>query len=176
MPNHIKSTGFLKDQHVHPIRSKRRFPWVLGLVFGLVAVLIVLALQQKYSPESFSSLPSDFKVEVTGAPKIAVRQDSIDYGDQHYNVPVESVFALGNVGDQPLKIIGQPQVEVVEGCCPPRTNLTTDIIQPGEQAHLSMSFSMHAGMDGKHHFRVHVRTNDPVEPEKLLHVYSNWIP
>jgi hypothetical protein len=31
-------------------------------------------------------------------------------------------------------------------------------------------------MDGPHQFRVHLRTNDPAEPEKLLLVTSNWVP
>jgi hypothetical protein len=29
-------------------------------------------------------------------------------------------------------------------------------------------------MEGPHLFRIHLRTNDPVEPEKLLAVKSNW--
>jgi len=33
---------------------------------------------------------------------------------------------------------------------------------------------MHEGMDGAHEFRVHVLTNDPKEPEKLLTVISFW--
>jgi len=33
---------------------------------------------------------------------------------------------------------------------------------------------MHAGMEGPHEFRVHLHTNDPVEPEKLLAVLSDW--
>jgi len=33
---------------------------------------------------------------------------------------------------------------------------------------------MHAGMDGPHDFRVHLRTNDPQEPEKELKVLSYW--
>jgi hypothetical protein len=37
-----------------------------------------------------------------------------------------------------------------------------------------MEFMMHAGMDGQHEFRVHVLTNDPQGPEKLLTVLSYW--
>jgi hypothetical protein len=33
---------------------------------------------------------------------------------------------------------------------------------------------MHQGMEGRHEFRVHLRSNDPVEPEKLLVVKSDW--
>jgi len=39
-----------------------------------------------------------------------------------------------------------------------------------------MEYMMHAGMDGPHRFDVHLRTNDPVEPQKLLVVKSDWGP
>jgi hypothetical protein len=35
---------------------------------------------------------------------------------------------------------------------------------------------MHTGMDGQHEFRVHLRTNDPTEPDKQLTILSNWVP
>jgi hypothetical protein len=35
---------------------------------------------------------------------------------------------------------------------------------------------MHGDMGGQHEFRVHLLTNDPVTPEKLLTIRSNWIP
>ena len=35
---------------------------------------------------------------------------------------------------------------------------------------------MHEGMGGPHDFRVVLRTNDPVEPEKELTIRSNWVP
>jgi hypothetical protein len=35
---------------------------------------------------------------------------------------------------------------------------------------------MHAGMGGPHLFLVHVKSNDPVEPERVLKIRSNWIP
>ena len=34
---------------------------------------------------------------------------------------------------------------------------------------------MHAGMEGPHEFRVHVRTNDPLAPEKVVRVLSDWV-
>jgi hypothetical protein len=40
---------------------------------------------------------------------------------------------------------------------------------------VSLSFMMHAGMDGQHEFRVHLRTNDPAEPDKQLTILSNWV-
>jgi hypothetical protein len=167
MSKHVKANGFLRKQSG---ANKRNLALYGTIALGVVVVCALVLIQ------SNTAKSSDFKVEVSGAPRIAVKEDTVDYGDRHYNIPVESVFALGNIGDQPLMILGQPQVEVVEGCCPPRAQLTSSVIKPGEQTLLSMSFSMHAGMDGKHHFLVHVRTNDPIEPDKLLHIYSNWIP
>ena len=41
---------------------------------------------------------------------------------------------------------------------------------------LSMRYMMHEGMGGQHEFSVHLLTNDPQEPEKLISVRSNWIP
>jgi len=34
---------------------------------------------------------------------------------------------------------------------------------------------MHGSMGGQHEFRVHLLTNDPEEPEKLLTIRSNWV-
>jgi hypothetical protein len=30
-------------------------------------------------------------------------------------------------------------------------------------------------MGGQHEFRVHLRTNDPAEPDKQLTILSNWV-
>ena len=48
--------------------------------------------------------------------------------------------------------------------------------KPGQETTLTMDYMMHAGMDGPHRFDVHVRTNDPLEPEKLLVAKSDWGP
>jgi hypothetical protein len=40
---------------------------------------------------------------------------------------------------------------------------------------VSLTFMMHAGMDGQHEFRVHLRTNDPAKPDKQLTILSNWV-
>jgi len=50
------------------------------------------------------------------------------------------------------------------------------VLQPGEQTSLSMSFTMHAGMEGMHDFRVHIPNNDPTQKDKELVVLSNWLP
>jgi hypothetical protein len=40
---------------------------------------------------------------------------------------------------------------------------------------VTLNFTMHAGMEGKHQFRVHLRTNDPVQPDRQLISLSNWV-
>jgi hypothetical protein len=50
-------------------------------------------------------------------------------------------------------------------------------LKPGESTTIESSpFMMHAGMDGPHDFGVTLVTNDPNQPEKVIHVLSNWIP
>lgn len=49
------------------------------------------------------------------------------------------------------------------------------VLQPGESTELSMKFLMHGNMGGLHDFRVHVPTNDPSNPDKVLTVLSNWV-
>jgi hypothetical protein len=49
------------------------------------------------------------------------------------------------------------------------------VLQPGESATLSMEFMMHGDMGGPHDFRVHLPTNEPVDPERTLTVLSNWV-
>jgi hypothetical protein len=51
----------------------------------------------------------------------------------------------------------------------------TTTLKPGQTTDLWMEFMMHEGMEGPHDFRVHVKTNDPDEPEKILAVKSNWV-
>ena len=49
------------------------------------------------------------------------------------------------------------------------------VLQPGETTTVSMEFTMHAGMEGYHDFRLHLLTNDPQQPDKELVVLSNWV-
>lgn len=77
----------------------------LGVLLSAVAFLLIRDSQQE-----------PFEPEVTGKPKAVLDQTFFDYGDVRFNTPVETVFRVKNVGDQPLKILGEPQVQVVEGC------------------------------------------------------------
>jgi hypothetical protein len=51
------------------------------------------------------------------------------------------------------------------------------VLKPGESTTIKSSiFMMHAGMDGPHDFRVHIKSNDPNNPDKTVTVLSNWVP
>jgi hypothetical protein len=47
-------------------------------------------------------------------------------------------------------------------------------LKPGEQTDVSTEFTMHQGMGGPHLFAIHVKTNDPVERERVLKIRSYW--
>jgi len=44
----------------------------------------------------------------------------------------------------------------------------------GQETEVSTEFTMHAGMGGPHLFAIRVKTNDAVEPERLLRIRSFW--
>ena len=51
------------------------------------------------------------------------------------------------------------------------------VLNPGESTLVkSTTFMMRAGMGGKHNFAVHLVSNDPAQPDRVVNVLSNWIP
>jgi len=51
------------------------------------------------------------------------------------------------------------------------------VLKPGESTTItSTAFMMHEGMDGPHDFAVHLKTNNPAQPDKIVSVLSNWNP
>jgi hypothetical protein len=151
----------------------RRPPgWALWTGTGLFAA-VTAALLLWLS----GALPAgSYTPEFSGGARAQISQKSFDYGDVKNESQVETVFEVKNVGDDRLYFDGPPLVQVVEGCCPPQAQVNKTVLEPGESAEVALAFSMHAGMDGPHDFRVKVRTNDSVEPEQEVVVLSNWVP
>jgi hypothetical protein len=155
--------------------------WIRALAFAPDGIGLASGSQdgglQRWGIAAASATPApDSTPPVTGGPRLEVSPESFDLGDVKLDTPVEAVFELRNVGGQALLIQGEPLVELVEGCCPPRAIASATTIEPGQQATLTLRFTMHEGMDGRHVFRIHLITNDPVEPTRLLSVSSNWSP
>lgn len=90
-----------------------RFPWH-WLAFGAAAILLAVAGLFAWEPWSDDQPPAT--PQVTGGPRLSVDQLVVDEGYLRYDVPVRTTFRLSNVGDQPLEIVGTPQVQLVEGC------------------------------------------------------------
>lgn len=103
-----------KYRHHRPKQAflSRKIPW-LWVVIGSAVLLVIGGLSALWT--SSTAQPAVTPV-VNGAPKLTVDQTVVDEGYLSYNMPVLTAFRLKNVGDQPLQILGEPRVELVEGC------------------------------------------------------------
>jgi hypothetical protein len=87
----------------------------VGIV--VIVLLVIFGAAVLLAPTSQSGTPADFIPEVLGAPRVAVAQDFVDFGDVKLDKTVEAVFRVSNVGDEVLNILDyEPPVELVEGC------------------------------------------------------------
>jgi hypothetical protein len=53
---------------------------------------------------------------VKGTPAMRVDKELVDLGNLELDKTVQVTFNITNVGDQTLRFIEQPYIEVVEGC------------------------------------------------------------
>lgn len=49
------------------------------------------------------------------------------------------------------------------------------VVKPGQSTQFTFPYAMHEGMGGKHHFEVHIATNDPERPTLVFHIYANSV-
>lgn len=95
---------------------KQTIPWkgfvIAGVVIILLGSLVAIFLGGDETPTQTQITPQ----ATGGGPRLAVQQTVVDEGDVKINNEVQSTFQLQNVGDEPLQILGEPQVELVEGC------------------------------------------------------------
>lgn len=49
-------------------------------------------------------------------------------------------------------------------------------LKSGASTTVSMEFMMHGDMGGPHDFRLHLVSNDPLQPDLVLTILSNWVP
>lgn len=86
----------------------------LPIIAGGAILLVVIGLAVWWS--SASSAPATGPQQAGSSPRLAVDRTTIDDGYVKFETPVEATFKLSNAGQQPLQILGEPQVELIEGC------------------------------------------------------------
>ena len=90
-----------------PQRPKWLLPAIVVGIFVIVIGALAFILGGRREP---------FEPKVTGGPSAEVETTSVDLGDMRVNTLAESAFKIRNVGDQPLMILGEPRIDVIEGC------------------------------------------------------------
>lgn len=145
--------------------TKKKFPWSL-VTIG--AVLVVMAAFFIYNQGGDND---------SGTPSIAVDQQKIDFGYIKLGEYRNFKIKVTNNGSGVLRFKETPYIEVLQGCCQPDLTISTMALKPGSSAYVeSPDFMMHQGMDGPHDFAVHLKTNDPQNPDMIVHVLSDWGP
>jgi len=107
----MSSTKRRNRNSVTPPPPKRPAWLVPAVLIAIGAALVALALLVIQGGQQKTTA-----LQVAGKPSAEIDQTRFDYGDVRVNTPVETVFRVKNVGDQPLTILGEPRVELVEGC------------------------------------------------------------
>jgi len=145
---------------------RKSFPWALTIVGGILLLVMIFQLVGASGTSS---------ADDGGTPKVTVEESNIDLGYIKLGEYRSLKIKITNTGDGTLRFKEQPYIEVLEGCCPPQLTVGRMSLKPGESTYVqSPDFMMHEGMDGKHDFAIHLKTNDPANPDFLVHVLSDW--
>ncbi len=89
--------------------APRRLPWLWIAAGAAVALIAGGAVM-------LSARPAPSAPSVAGVPRLAVDRTTVDEGYVKFGTSVHETFRLSNDGNQPLQILGTPQVELVQGC------------------------------------------------------------
>lgn len=87
--------------------SSRKPSWLVVVVAMALGLIVIGAA---------ALLITGSAQPASGTPKLVIEQAVIDEGYQTINTPVRTAFNIRNEGDGPLQVLGEPQVELVEGC------------------------------------------------------------
>jgi hypothetical protein len=133
---------------------------------ALASIAVVVATRggSVRHPVMAGSLPSEPSIHASGVARaggIQVDGASIDMGLVPLNTTVTPTWRLRNTGSVPV-VLGEPHVEVMDGCCPGKPQFEASSLAPGEETTLTFPLIMHEGMDGPHDFRLHVSVGGEV--------------
>lgn len=179
---------FVPPAAAGPAKERRFFTApriVLASVLALVAVGVGAQLwNSQVGNASASNPPSGmekqfFDDQGTPIPKekyvvlgVEVSETAVNVGSYPLNTGVYHEFKLKNSGTTTV-FLGKPEIEVLQGCCPSDPILKVSRLAPGEEAPLifALPMGMHAGMDGKHLFRVSVQMGNEAGERGIVEVY-----
>jgi hypothetical protein len=154
-----------KKNQKYKKQKKKNFPWLLLVLGGILVVTAAFLIVRQGSGDD------------GGIPSIAVDQEKIDFGYVKLGEYRNFKIKVTNNGTGTLRFKETPYIEVLEGCCQPDLTISSMALAPGSSAYVeSPDFMMHAGMDGPHDFAVHLKTNDPQNPDMIVRVLSDWGP
>jgi len=85
-------------------KQKKSFPWALLVVGGVLLVAAVFLFANQGGGDG------------GGTPSIAVDQQKIEYGDQHFGTNLTFEIKVTNTGTGTLRFKDKPYIEIVEGC------------------------------------------------------------
>jgi hypothetical protein len=103
-----------KSQSNHQPSTTGQPAWLWLAVAG---ALLLIAAGLAFWWTSASPSPAAAPPQTNeGGPRLAIDRASVDEGQVKLDTPVRTTFRLSNVGGQALQIIGEPQVELIEGC------------------------------------------------------------
>ena len=93
-----------KTSKKHKKQKKQKFPWLLLVLGGVLLAAAAFLFARQGGGDG------------GGTPSIAVDQQKIDYGDQHFGTNLTFAVKVTNTGDGTLRFKDQPYIEVLEGC------------------------------------------------------------
>jgi hypothetical protein len=85
-------------------QKKKNYPWLFLALGGLLLAAAAVIFTRQGSGDG------------GGTPSIAVDQQKIDYGDQHFGTNKTFAIKVTNTGDGTLRFKEEPYIEVLEGC------------------------------------------------------------
>jgi hypothetical protein len=92
-----------------PKKKQNLAPLWLGLAgIGLVLIALWAILG--------SNMQAKSNIEIKGSARLKVDTEKIDHGEIKLGTPVRDVIKITNVGDQALRFIEAPYIDVKEGC------------------------------------------------------------
>jgi hypothetical protein len=104
-----------RAQTPHVRRTDSRLIWIVVAGCILLAVGALFFVLSASNPGQ-DNQQANYSPQVSGAPRLSIASDTLDHGYVKLGTTVNSVFSVRNVGDKLLQILGEPRVELVEGC------------------------------------------------------------